>query len=166
MSKNSTFWSMFTLEGLREMSKNRSVSTLEGLPEISKNRSMSTLEGLPEMSKNRSVSTLKGLPEMLKNSTFWSMFTPYVYARTVPSGQCLRSRACPRCQRTGQCLRSRACPRCQRTGQCLHSRACPRCQRTVLSGFNKFHCNALKNPQKLVIKLFFLNEQEVGMTDL
>ncbi len=62
--------------------------------------------------------------------------------------QCLRSRACTRCQRTGQCLRSRACPRCQRTDQCslsyasrceqvnvqLRSRACTRCQRTVLSG--------------------------------
>ncbi len=66
-SKNSTFWSM---------------SKLEGLPEMSKNRSMSTLEGLPEMSKNRSMSALEGLTEMSKNSTFWSMFTSYVYART------------------------------------------------------------------------------------
>ncbi len=69
-----------------------------------------------------SVSTLKGLPEM---------------SRTVLSGQCLRSRACPRCQRTGPVnvqLRSRACSRCEQVNVQLRSRACPRCQRTVLSG--------------------------------
>ncbi len=52
--------------------------------------------------------------EMSKNSTFWSMFTPYAYARDVKQyflvnvyTVCLRSRACPRCEKTvpsGQCL--------------------------------------------------------------